>query len=267
MLTGGQPPLTGGPVAVDSSSTSEADPGIFAPNDLVSKQQGIDKGTKKCSFDHIIADEFNTSPDLSSSNDAKKEIKLEDLSKLILNREVDFIDLESPEYDKPIIVQDEDEEVHAEKTLNSKLVKEKEDAEIEASLLKAQPSFPNVEKLTELLLQSLKPKLSKLLTSHDFSNSLPTKLKELPSKFKDITGVIRELKKYVEKLEIKLLGDLKEIPTKMEKFNSTISSLTTQVSELRTLKWELPTEFLVVPGQVSSVQSNMSKVKVLDALP
>ncbi|GJY57031.1 hypothetical protein Tco_0456146 [Tanacetum coccineum] len=124
-----------------------------------------------------------------------------------------------------------------------------------------------MEKITELLVQSLKPELSKLLTSHDFSNSLPTELKELPSKFKDITGEIRELKKYVEKLEIELPRDLKEIPTKMEKFNSTVSSLTTQVSELRTLQWELPAEFLVVPGQVSSVQSNMSKVKVLDALP
>ncbi|GKE29466.1 hypothetical protein Tco_1444850 [Tanacetum coccineum] len=172
---------------------------------------------------------------------------LEDLSKLIPNVEVDFMDLESPEDDTPIIIQDEDgEEVHAENTLNSKLVKEKDAVETEVALLKAKPSFPNVEHLTELLVNSLKPKLLKLLSSHDLSNSLPTELKELPSKFKDITREIRELKKYVEKLEIELLGDLKEIPTKLEKFTSTVSSLTTQVSEMRTLQWDLPAEFLAV---------------------
>ncbi|GJX94344.1 hypothetical protein Tco_0348930 [Tanacetum coccineum] len=48
-------------------------------------------------------------------------------------------------------------------------------------------------------------------------------------------GVDQELKKFVEKLEIKLLGDLKENPTMLENFSLTVSSLTTQVSELKTL--------------------------------
>ncbi|GJT97375.1 hypothetical protein Tco_1092893 [Tanacetum coccineum] len=207
-------------------------------------------------------DEFNTSPDLSIFDDAKAKIKLEDLSKLVLNLEVDFMDLDSPKNDQPIIVEDEeDEEVHTDKdqaknfhtkdpketddasasqppspktvkiqepstrllllqTLNSKLVKEKNVDETEASLLKAKPSFPNVEQLTELLVKSIKYELSKLLTSHYFSNSLPTELKELPSKFTNLTRV-KELKKYVEKLEVKLPGDLKEIPSKLEKFTST----------------------------------------------
>ncbi|GKC28379.1 hypothetical protein Tco_1035673 [Tanacetum coccineum] len=71
-------------------------------------------------------------------------------------------------------------------TLNQKLVKEKDAAETEAALLKAKPSFPN-----------------------DFSNSLQAELKELFSKFNDIIGEVRELKKYVEKLEIELPWDLK----------------------------------------------------------
>ncbi|GJX10541.1 hypothetical protein Tco_0200400 [Tanacetum coccineum] len=210
-----------------AASIAEADPGISAPNDSVSKQQdktksdedgletahteiGTIKDTsnaeKEVSFDK---DEFNISHDLSNSNNATKKIKLEDLSKLMVNVEVDFMDLNSPEDDKPFIVYNKDEEeVHAEQhkeskdasasqppslnivkiqelstqlhllqTLNSKLVKETEVAETEAALLKAQPSFPN--------------------------------LKELPSKFKDITGEIKESKKYVEKLEIEILGDLK----------------------------------------------------------
>ncbi|GJX32807.1 hypothetical protein Tco_0242662 [Tanacetum coccineum] len=61
-----------------------------------------------------VEDEFNTSSDLSSSDDTKREIKLEDLSKLVPNLDVDFIDLDSPENEQQIIVEDK-EEVHAEK--------------------------------------------------------------------------------------------------------------------------------------------------------
>nr|GEZ81110.1 hypothetical protein [Tanacetum cinerariifolium] len=43
-------------------------------------------------------EEFNTSPDLSTSDDTKKEITLEDLSKLVPNLDMDFMDLDSPKY-------------------------------------------------------------------------------------------------------------------------------------------------------------------------
>ncbi|GKF25176.1 hypothetical protein Tco_0081070 [Tanacetum coccineum] len=65
-------------------------------------------------------------------------------------------------------------------------------------------------------------------------------------------------------MEIELPGDLKEILKKLETFTSTISSLTSQVAELKTIQWELPTEFLVFPNQIYSVQE---KLKTLDALP
>ncbi|GJT54559.1 hypothetical protein Tco_0989613 [Tanacetum coccineum] len=265
-----------------TTSTTEANPEKTYPNDSISQQQGIVKRTKNFSLDHIFAgtdpyalvektksasegletvltqpatgkgasyvkkeitfvekdasfgaDEFLTSPDLSSSDDTKKEIKLQDLSKLVLNLDVDFIDLDSPEDDQPIIVEDEEEEeVHAEiddakKSQNYKLEQQKLKAKAKVAFLLAQPSFLKVEKHTELLVKSLSLELSKLLSSHDFSSSLLTELKELPS-------------------------------------NATVSSLTTQVAELKTLLWELPAEFLSVPGQVSSVQA---KIKTLDALP
>nr|GEU37143.1 hypothetical protein [Tanacetum cinerariifolium] len=54
-------------------------------------------------------EEFNTSLDLSSSDETKKEIKLEDLSKLVPNLDVDFMDLDLPKDDQPIIVEDEEE--------------------------------------------------------------------------------------------------------------------------------------------------------------
>ncbi|GJV25264.1 hypothetical protein Tco_1377959 [Tanacetum coccineum] len=65
-------------------------------------------------------------------------------------------------------------------------------------------------------------------------------------------------------MEIELPGDLKEIPIKLETFTSTISSLSSQVAELKNIHWELPTEFLNLPSQVSSVQE---KLKILDSLP
>ncbi|GKB03253.1 hypothetical protein Tco_0831342 [Tanacetum coccineum] len=159
-------------------------------------------------------DEFNTSPDLSSSDDAKKEIKLEDLSKLVQNVKVNFKDLDSPEHDAPIIIQDEDVEeayieefhdeevhdkqhttpkdtsashppslktiriqepstqVHLLQTLNSKLVYEKEVVETKAALLKAKPSFTNVEQLIELLVSSAQAKIKTL-------DALPSLLKKV----------------------------------------------------------------------------------------
>ncbi|GJR29259.1 zinc finger CCCH domain-containing protein 19 [Tanacetum coccineum] len=58
-----------------TDSLVEADPGKSAPNDSISQQ----KDEKEVSFGD---DEFNTSPEPSRSDDAKKEIKIEDLSKL-----------------------------------------------------------------------------------------------------------------------------------------------------------------------------------------
>ncbi|GJX44319.1 hypothetical protein Tco_0260995 [Tanacetum coccineum] len=249
--------------------TAEVDLGKSAPNDSISKQQDMDKGTQNYSLDHMFAetnlsvlvdktksagdglktahtktgtnlkssktkkeskadedvgfgdDEFNTSPDISSSDDTTNKIKLDDLSKLVQNVGTDFMD--SPEYDEPIIVQDKvmkSTQLLVLQTLNSKLIREKEAADAEAGWFKAQPSYPNVEQLTHLLVNSIKPELSKLLSSHDFSSSLPTKLKELPSKFNKLTGEVKELKKHVDDLEIELPGDLKEIPTKLETFTS-----------------------------------------------
>ncbi|GKC26520.1 hypothetical protein Tco_1033814, partial [Tanacetum coccineum] len=89
---------------------------------------------------------------------------------------------------------------------------------------------------------------------------------ELLSKFQDISGEIKDLKKYVEGLEIKIPGDLKVLPGKLEEFQSSITSLTTQVANIKNLQLELPAEFLALPGKVSSIQVQSSKLKTLDAL-
>ncbi|GJW64876.1 hypothetical protein Tco_0116760 [Tanacetum coccineum] len=116
------------------------------------------------------------------------------------------------------------------------LEQQKEKAEAEVAFLKARPLYPDINQLTELLVTSLKPELTKLLALHDFASCLPTELKELPSKITKLSGAVKELKKHVRDMEI----------------------------ELPTIQWALPAEFLVLPKQKSSVQE---KLKTLDALP
>ncbi|GJU53135.1 hypothetical protein Tco_1226849 [Tanacetum coccineum] len=68
-----------------------------------------------------------------------------------------------------------------------KLEVEKNKAEAKAAVLKSQPLFPNVEQLNELLVKSLQSEFLKILSTNDFSSSLPTELKDLPSKFINLT--------------------------------------------------------------------------------
>ncbi|GJX04317.1 hypothetical protein Tco_0190233 [Tanacetum coccineum] len=148
-------------------------------------------------------------------------------------------------------------QVHLLQSQKEKLEQQKAKAKEEVVSLKAGPSYPDINQLTELLVTSLKPELSKLLASHDFASYLPTELKELLSKFTALSGDIKELKQHVRDMEIELPGVLKEIPTKLETFTSTISSLTSQVAELKNIQWEFPTEFLDLPSKISLVQANL----------
>ncbi|GJV32019.1 hypothetical protein Tco_1392419 [Tanacetum coccineum] len=79
-------------------------------------------------------------------------------------------------------------------------------AQIQELIAQARPSYPDVNQLTNLLVTSLKPKLSKLLASHNFVSCLPTELKELPSKFTELSGEIKDLKQHVKDMEIELPG-------------------------------------------------------------
>ncbi|GJR83144.1 hypothetical protein Tco_0153929 [Tanacetum coccineum] len=220
-------------------STTEVDPRKYAPSDFVKEDE------------------------------ASRTNKLKDLAKLVSSVQPSFKDLDSPK-DYPIIVvddSDEDEEadeVHATtnvKTEDTSVPKsssprtsqiqeltnqvlilqsqkhklEREKNKAEAALLKAQPSFPNVGQLNELLVKSLQTKFSKILSAHDFSSSLPTELKDLPSKFHELNKEVKGLKKQVHELEIELPGDLKEIPSKLEDFTKTVTILTSQLDELKTL--------------------------------
>ncbi|GKC25654.1 hypothetical protein Tco_1027804, partial [Tanacetum coccineum] len=200
--------------------------------------------------------------------EASKIIKLEDLAKLEddgihATKNVETKDTSVPKSSSPesSLIQELTNQVLILQYQKDKLELEKN--EVETALLKAQPSFPNVEQLNELLVKSLKTEFPNILSAHDFSSSIPTELKNLPSKFNKLTKEVKELKNQVHNLEIELPRDLKEIPTKLEDFTKTVTSLTSQVAEMKTLQWELPQEYLSLPRQVTSVQA---KLKTLDAL-
>ncbi|GJZ64633.1 hypothetical protein Tco_0621054 [Tanacetum coccineum] len=190
-----------------TASTTEADLENFAPSDFVPQQQGMNEGTKNTSYDHLFA---GTNPHVLAdqtksisegletvltqpitgkgasliARQIKEEtssiIKLENLTKLVSHVQPSFKDLDSPEDDLVIVVddsdEDEDDEVHTTENVETKdtsvpksssprssqiqeltnqvlilqsqkhkLELEKNKAEAEDALLKAQPSFPNVD--------------------------------------------------------------------------------------------------------------------------
>ncbi|GJY34942.1 hypothetical protein Tco_0419411 [Tanacetum coccineum] len=140
-------------------------------------------------------------------------------------------------------------------------------AEAKIAALKARPYYPDINQLIDILVTSLKPELSKLLDSHKFASCLPTDLKNLPSKFTELSREIKELKQHVKDMEIELPRDLKEIPTKLETFTFTISSFTSQVVELKNIQWELPAEFTTVMENASNKTKDVPSVGQATASP
>ncbi|GKC79192.1 hypothetical protein Tco_1129966, partial [Tanacetum coccineum] len=171
-----------------------------------------------------------------------------------------FKDLDSPKDDPVIIVDDSDKDEETEKDE----VHPTQNAKTDDTLVPKSSSTRKRRTKLKLKLLSLKTEFSNILSAHDFSSSLPTELKDLPSKLNELTGEVKGLKKQVHELEIELPRDLKDIPTKVDDFTKFFTSLTSQVAELKTLQWELPVEFLSLPAQVASVQA---KLKILNALP
>nr|GEZ84113.1 hypothetical protein [Tanacetum cinerariifolium] len=226
-------------------SIAEADLGNSAPSNFIPQQQCMNEETKITSYDHLFAVE---------EEESSSTIKLEDLAKLVSNVQPSFKDLDLPEDDPVIIVDDSDEDEEDEVHTNTN--DEAEDTSVPTSSSPRTTQCASSRVFTTEFLN--------ILSAHDFSSSLPIELKDLPFKFNGLTKEVKGLKKQVHELEIELPGDLKEIPTKMEDFTKNVTSLTSQVAELKNLQWELPTEFLLPPMQVASVQA---KLKTFDALP
>ncbi|GJZ28181.1 hypothetical protein Tco_0572828 [Tanacetum coccineum] len=266
---------------VSEDFTAEADPGLSAPNDSIPPQQGMDEGTKNTLYDHIfagtdphvLADQTKsvsegletvltqpiTEKGVSSTaihgdkEEASSTLKLEDLTKLVSQIPPSFKDLDLPEDDLVIIVDESDED--------------EPNAGIEDTSV---PRFssPMSSKIQELTNQVGIPNLYERARRFDSKDSQVSRGQ--PEMANDggraDEGVVPwlRLKTQVHELEIKLPKELKEIPTKLEDFTKTATSITSQVAELKSLQWELLKEFLSLPTKVESAQA---KLKTLDALP
>nr|GEW95800.1 retrovirus-related Pol polyprotein from transposon TNT 1-94 [Tanacetum cinerariifolium] len=151
-------------------STAEANPRKSNPSDFVPQQQ--DKTQSVSERLETILTQFTTRKRASSiarqvkEDETSRTIKLEDLAKLASSIQPSFKDLDSPEDDPNIVVvdSDEDEEVY----------------EVHATT--------NVETKDTLVPKSSSP------------SSLPTKLKDLSSKFNELTKEVKGLKKQVHEL-------------------------------------------------------------------
>ncbi|GJY63239.1 hypothetical protein Tco_0464699 [Tanacetum coccineum] len=165
-----------------ADSIAKVDPETSALNDSLLPQQGKYEGTKNYSLDHIftgtdpnfLADKTKsvsdgletvlTTPKTGTNNVAKpsgeikfREIKLEDLAKLVLNIKANFKDLDSPNDDPIIIVNDseEDEEEDKNEEIHSTINDETKGNSASTSL---SPRSIQPQELTNqvLLLQSQK---------------------------------------------------------------------------------------------------------------
>ncbi|GJX46685.1 hypothetical protein Tco_0271875 [Tanacetum coccineum] len=226
----------GGSTSLGATSEEGVHPQLSSgtnPSILVDQTKSAKDGLKTAHTDSGINKE-------SRADDISNKIKLEDLSELFKDTRSAIFTPDSPQ-DEPIFVSDEseeEEEVTKDKDTHASFHDVPEDTsilhppspkltQIQELMAQARPSYQDINQLTDLLVTSLKLEFSKLLASHDFARCLPNALKELPSKFTDLSGEIKALKKHAQDMKIELSGDLKEIPTKLETFTftSTISSL------------------------------------------
>ncbi|GKD66186.1 hypothetical protein Tco_1308294, partial [Tanacetum coccineum] len=102
--------------------------------------------------------------------------------------------------------------------------------EAEATLLKAQTSFYNVEQLKVLLVNSLKTEFSNILSAHDFSSSLPTELKDLSSKLNELTREVTSVQAKLKTLDA-LPSILLNVTQALKKFARVLDSASSKVGD------------------------------------
>ncbi|GKD78075.1 hypothetical protein Tco_1340696, partial [Tanacetum coccineum] len=202
-----------------ADSTAKVDPETSAPNDSLPPQHGKDEGTKNYSLDHIFA---CTNPNVLA--DKTKSVS-DWLETVLTTPETGTRNAAKPKDDIIIVVDDskEDEEEGKNDEIHSTTNNETEDTSAST------PPSPR------LLVKSLTVEFSKILYAHNSRSSLPTELKELPSKFNELTDEVKALKTHVHGLEIEVPGDLKSLPTKLEEFTTTVASAQAKLKTLDAL--------------------------------
>ncbi|GJZ44230.1 hypothetical protein Tco_0591485 [Tanacetum coccineum] len=209
-----------------TNSTAEADPGTFAPNDSLPPQQGKDEGTKNYSLDHIFT---GTDPNVLA--------------------------------DKTKSVSDGLETVLATTETGTKNVV-KPSEEIKCGEIKLEDLVKLVPNVKADFKDLDSPEDDPIIVVDDSEDD------EDEDKNEEIISTMNDKTKDILAF-IPLTPSLRLGYTATSRFTlfitltTTVTSLLSQITELKSLQWELPTEFLSVPNQVASVQA---KLKTLDAL-
>ncbi|GKB00864.1 hypothetical protein Tco_0828908 [Tanacetum coccineum] len=202
-----------------TNSTAEADPELSAPNDSIPSQQD----QTKSAGDRLKTAYTDSGTNKESRVDEiSNKKKLEDLLDLLKDTRSAFFTPDSPQ-DEPIIVSDESKEeetekdedthatshnihadtlvphppspksaqiqelmaqVHLLQSQKEKLEQQKAKAKEKVASLKARPSYPNINQLTELLLKQ---------HVRDMEIELPGDLKEIPTKLETFTSIFSSL--------------------------------------------------------------------------
>ncbi|GJX75130.1 hypothetical protein Tco_0313725 [Tanacetum coccineum] len=211
----------------ETSSAMVSNPSAFSidPHVLADQTKSVSEGLEIFLTQPTTEKGASSTAIYGDKEEASSTIKLEDLSKLVSQIKPSFKDLDSPEDDVVIIINESDKD---------KLNAETEDTSVPRS---SSPRSSKIKELTNqvLILQSKKHKLELeknkaeaevILSSHDFSSSLPTKLKDLPSKFNELTEEIKGLKKHFNELENMSNQRIeKQISKKLEDFTKLLPVL------------------------------------------
>ncbi|GJV12495.1 ulp1 protease family, C-terminal catalytic domain-containing protein [Tanacetum coccineum] len=203
---------------------AEADPRLSAPNDSIPPQQGMDEGTKNTSYDHIFA---GTDPHVLADQTKSFSERLETiLTQPTTEKGASFTAIHGDKEEASTAMHGDKEEAFSTIKL--------EDLTKLASQI--QPSFKDLDSPEDdhvIIVDKSdedepndETKDTSVPRSSSPSISLPTELKDLPSKFNKLTEEIKGLKTQVHELEIELPKELKEIPTKLEDFTKAATSLT-----------------------------------------
>ncbi|GKC17768.1 hypothetical protein Tco_1014550 [Tanacetum coccineum] len=195
-----------------ANSTTKFDHGKSSPSDFIPQKHGMNKGTKNTSYDHLFAgiDPHEQQTLLNILKKVKSlqsnKSSLEDLGKAGAKYSNQASkDLEPHLDDDPVIVVgDSDEDEGSRQRWTSTIVAqsinwnlgmnkdEAEDVEAEAALLKAQPSFPNVELPAEFL--SVPTQVEMVQAKLKTLDALPSLLNKFPNALNQFSQAIASKK-------------------------------------------------------------------------
>ncbi|GKC38388.1 hypothetical protein Tco_1050772, partial [Tanacetum coccineum] len=220
-------------------STAEADPGKSAPSTdphvLADQTKYVSEGLKTILTQPKIGKGASfIARQVKEEEEASSTIKLEDLAKLVSNVQPSFKDLDLPEDNLVLVVDDSDEDEEDELTnqvlilqsQNHKLELKKNKAEAEVAILKAQTSFPNIGQLNKLLVPSVQAKLKTL-------DAFPGLLLNVTKPLNKFTQVLDSASSKAGYQSVPLVGQADIMPAEGEKNTNqaTISQLFQRIAK------------------------------------